>query len=51
MSIELEKESKRDEMSNMNSNTIPTDTIDETILEKQNLFAHPFSFEESTYFL
>lgn len=45
MSIELEKESKRDEMSNMNSNTIPIDTIDETILEKQNLFAHPFSFE------
>lgn len=30
MSIELEKESKRDEMSDMNSNTIPTEAIDET---------------------
>lgn len=28
MSIELEKESKRDEMSNMNSNTIPIEDID-----------------------
>lgn len=45
MSIELDKESKRDEMSDINSNTIPTDTIDGTILEKQSLFAHPFSFE------
>lgn len=26
MSIELDKESKRNEMSDMNSNTIPTDT-------------------------
>ena len=45
MSIELDKESKRDEMSDINSNTIPTEAIDETILEKQSLFAHPFSFE------
>ena len=35
MSIELDKESKLDEMSDMNSNTIPTEAIDETILEKQ----------------
>lgn len=45
MSIELEKESKRDEMSDMKSNTIPTEAIDETISEKQRLFAHPFSPE------
>lgn len=45
MSIELDKESKRDEMSDINSNTIPTEAIDETMLEKQSLFAHPFSFE------
>lgn len=45
MSIELDKESKLDEMSDMNSNTIPTEAIDETILEKQSLFAHPFSFK------
>ena len=45
MSIELDKESKRDEMSDINSNTIPTEAIDETILEKQSLFAHPFSFK------
>lgn len=45
MSIELDKESKLDDMSDMNSNTIPTEAIDETILEKQSLYAHPFSFE------
>lgn len=45
MSIELDKESKRDEMSDMNTNTIPTEAIDEALLEKQRLFAHPFSFE------
>lgn len=45
MSIELDKESKLDEMSEMNSKTIPTEAINETILEKQSLFAHPFSFE------
>lgn len=45
MSIELDKESKRDEMSDINSNTILTEAIDETILEKQSLFAHPFSFK------
>lgn len=43
MSIELDKESKRDEMSDINSNTIPTEAIDETILEKQSLFARVFS--------